>query len=82
MKKIHIFLKCEQRGRNGPWAPTYFLRFDDGNKWTDTTPFYHQDETITFATRKEAEERAKVAALEYCDREYFGHEIDVVAIPD
>jgi hypothetical protein len=79
MKKIQIILKCEQRGRNGPWAPAYFLRFDEGHKWTDTMTFYLQDRTITFATREEAEECARASAMEYCGNEYFGHEIAVVA---
>ncbi len=81
MKKIQIVLKCEQRGPDGPWAPAYFLRFDDGNKWTDTPPVYLQDKTITFATREEAEECAKVSATEYCDKEYEGHQIEIVAVP-
>jgi len=82
MKKVQIVLKCEQRGPNGRWAPAYFLRFDDGKKWTDTQPVYLQDKTITFATREEAEECAKVSATEHCSNEYEDHEIEVVTVPD
>jgi hypothetical protein len=62
--------------------PHIFYAFNEGNKWIDTTPFYLQDASLTFATRQEAEECAKASAIEYCGREYFGYEVAVVAIPD